>query len=293
MRKLVLVYNPVSGNSLFKYKLDDLIQQFFEKDIMILLYRTQKDGLKGLCELIESVQTEGVLIAGGDGTVSIVLQELLSHDLHVSVGILPSGTSNDFATYVGLNKDLAAYIDAIAANHTMPIDVGQVNDQYFINVVGAGLAAGVAHSVKSEFKNTLGKMAYYLKGIGEVPKFRPMELEMEIDGVYSKESAFMFLVLNSGTVASFTNILPAKVNDGLLDFVLVKQCSWAELMALFVTILAGKDVCAHKCVTYSQAKSIRVWSAEEIESDLDGELGPYLPLEIQVLESRLNMYCLP
>lgn len=290
MRKLVLVYNPVSGNSLFKHKLDEVFQIFGDEGFCIIPYRTRKDGLVGFVDLVRSVSPEGVLIAGGDGTVSLVMQEIIQNKLDVAVGIIPSGTSNDFARYVGLDGSLPAYARAIAEQHTMMIDVGQVNDRYFINVVGAGLAAGVAHSVHADLKNTLGKMAYYLRGIGEVPRFRPMEIELEIDGVPYKESVFMFLVLNSGTVAGFPNVLPAKVNDGLLDIVLVTQCNWADLMALFVGLIAGKDVRLQKCVQYYQAESIKVCSDEEVESDIDGELGPYLPLEIKAVPAAIKLY---
>lgn len=290
MRKVVLVYNPVSGNSLFKHKLDEVFQVFGDEGICVIPYRTRKEGLIGFADLVRSLSPEGVLIAGGDGTVSLVMQEIIRHQLQVAVGIVPSGTSNDFARYVGLDGNLAAYARAVAEKRTMMIDVGQVNDRYFINVVGAGLAAGVAHSVDAGLKNTLGKMAYYLRGIGEVPRFRPMEIELEIDGVLSKELVFMFLVLNSGTVAGFPNVLPAKVNDGVLDIVLVTQCNWADLMALFVGILAGKDVRQQKCVKYYQARSIKVWSKEEIESDIDGELGPYLPLDIKAVSAAIELY---
>lgn len=290
MRKVVLVYNPVSGNSLFKHKLDEVFQVFGDEGICVIPYRTRKEGLTGFVELVQSVSPEGVLIAGGDGTVSLVVQEILCAKLDVAVGILPSGTSNDFARYVGLSGDLPSYARAVAENRTMMIDVGQVNDRYFINVVGAGLAAGVAHSVHADLKNTLGKMAYYLRGIGEVPRFRPMEIELEIDGVPYKELVLMFLVLNSGTVAGFPNVLPAKINDGMLDIVLVNQCSWADLVSLFVGILAGKDVRLHKCVQYYQAQSIKVCAEEEIESDIDGELGPYLPLEIKAVPAAVRLY---
>lgn len=290
MRKIILVYNPVSGNSLFKHKLDEVFEVFGDVGIAVIPYRTRKEGLVGLADLVRATEPEGVLIAGGDGTVSLVMQEILIEKLDVAVGIVPSGTSNDFAKYVGLDGHLPAYAKAVAEKRTMMIDVGKVNDRYFINVVGAGLAAGVAHSVDAGLKNSIGKMAYYLRGIGEVPKFRPMEIELEIDGVPYKELVYMFLVLNSGTVAGFPNVLPAKVNDGVLDIVLVSQCSWAELMTLFVGILSGKDVRLHKCVRYYQAKTITVRAEEEIESDIDGELGPMLPLHIEAVPKALRLY---
>lgn len=291
MKKLILVYNPVSGDALFKYKLDDIFAQFLENDCIIIPYRTRKDNEKSFIDFLHSVDVEGIVISGGDGTVHEIINLMIRHDVNLPIGIIASGTSNDFASFLGINEDIDAYIRAIARGKVMPIDIGQIGEKYFINVASAGVLTSVAHKVDAGLKNAIGKMAYYLKGLGEIPSFRALDLTIRADNEVLREKVFLFVIINSGTVGSMKNLATnAKINDGKLDMIIVKQCSIPELMALTVELLAGNDITKRNNVTYLQAANIKIESTEMVESDLDGELGPKLPLEIKTLQGKLNLF---
>ena len=138
---------------------------------------------------------------------------------------------------MGLADDLDLYIDTIVAGHSVPVDLGRVGSEYFINVASAGMLTSVAHEVDVRLKNAFGKMAYYLRGIGELPRFRALKLQIEADGEVFEERAFLFVVVNSSIVGSLKNVaVDAKVNDGKLDMVLLQHCSLPELM----TVIAQK-----------------------------------------------------
>jgi YegS/Rv2252/BmrU family lipid kinase len=216
---------------------------------------------------------------------------MIKNDIDLPIGIIASGTSNDFASFLGINEDIDAYIRAIARGKVMPIDVGQIGEKYFINVASAGVLTSVAHKVDAGLKNAIGKMAYYLKGLGEIPSFRALDLTIRADNEVLREKVFLFVIINSGTVGSMKNLATnAKINDGKLDMIIVKQCSIPELMALTVELLAGNDITKRNNVTYLQAANIKIESTEMVESDLDGELGPKLPLEIKTLQGKLNLF---
>lgn len=291
MKKLILVYNPVSGDAFFKYRLDDIIEKFLQHHCVIIPFRTSKDNLAMLASLVGSIAADGVVVAGGDGTVSQVINILLQQNVELPVGIIPSGTSNDFASYTGLGEDLDSYIAAIAQGAVVPVDVGQINGQYFLNVASAGLLTSVAHSVDSALKNILGKIAYYLKGLGELPHFRSLKMTIRADGQVIEEELFLFLILNSGTVGSIANLIPARIDDGKLDLLIVKQCGIPELMTLLISLLTSKNPAQHRSVIYLQARHIAIACSETVESDVDGELGPNLPLEITAVSGKLKLFC--
>ncbi len=291
MKKLILVYNPVSGDALFKYKLDDIFAQFLANDCIIIPYRTRKDNQKSFIAFLNSVDVEGIVISGGDGTVHEIINLMIKNDIDLPIGIIASGTSNDFASFLGINEDIDAYIRAIARGKVMPIDIGQIGEKYFINVASAGVLTSVAHKVDAGLKNAIGKMAYYLKGLGEIPSFRALDLTICADNEVLREKVFLFVIINSGTVGSMKNLATnAKINDGKLDMIIVKQCSIPELMALTVELLAGNDITKRNNVMYLQAANIKIESTEMVESDLDGELGPKLPLEIKTLQGKMNLF---
>ncbi|MBQ5651100.1 MAG: acylglycerol kinase family protein, partial [Selenomonadaceae bacterium] len=97
MKKIVLVYNPVSGKAKFKRSLDNIIGKLQRRGCMVIPYRTTPEN-KDLAEFIRQAEPEGVIAAGGDGTVHEVVNLVMHEGFDVPVGIIGSGTSNDFAT---------------------------------------------------------------------------------------------------------------------------------------------------------------------------------------------------
>lgn len=290
MKKFVLVYNPISGHATFRRKLDPIIEAFQQRSCMLIPYRTQLDD-SALPEFLREAAPDGVLAAGGDGTLHEVVNVLLKNDMKLPVGIIGSGTSNDFASYLQVKDDLEGYIAHIAEGRTRPIDIGQVNDGYFVNVASAGMLTSVAHEVDVRLKHAMGKVAYYLRGLGELPRFRPLKLHIEADGQVYDEAAFLFVVVNSDIVGSIKHAAAkAQVDDGMLDLLLVRQCSLPELMAFTAELVAGRMKPDAKHLLYVQAKSFVIQSSEALESDVDGERGPQLPLTINTLPRALDVF---
>lgn len=204
MKKFLLAYNPVSGDAMFKKKLDDIINQFQSRDCIIMPYRTKKESFDPFfANCVRNVNADGIIAAGGDGTLHKIINMTLKENLDVPVGIIPSGTSNDFASHLGIDAKFDEYINSIITGKTQYVDVGSIGDEYFINVISAGMMTGVAHEVDTRLKNTFGKLAYYFRGLGELPRFRGLDFTIEADGEIIKEKIFFVLVINSPVVASF------------------------------------------------------------------------------------------
>lgn len=294
MKKFLLAYNPVSGDAMFKKKLDDIIQQFQSRDCIIMPYRTIKDDFDPFfAKSVRDVDADGVIAAGGDGTLHKIVNMMLHEKLDVPVGIIPSGTSNDFASHLGIEVDFDKYLENIIAGHTQPVDVGYVDksDTYFINVVSAGMMTSVAHEVDTRLKNSFGKLAYYFRGLGELPRFRGLDFSVEFEGETIREKGFFVLIVNSPVVASFKNVAPdAKIDDGKLDLLLLRQCNIPELMKIVADTVSGRFSADNKNVIYKQAASFKFSSPDPVESDLDGELGPQLPFEVRTVKHALNMF---
>lgn len=289
MKKIVLVYNPVSGKARFKRRLDNIIGKLQRRDCMVIPYRTTPEN-ENLAEFIRQAAPEGIIAAGGDGTVHEVVNLVMHEGLDLPVGIIGSGTSNDFATYLRL--DTEDYFDRIADGKIMEVDLGKVGDEYFINVASAGMVTSIAHEVDVKLKNTFGKLAYYVQGLKTLPQFKALDMVIRTEDEEIREKAFLFLIVNSSVVASFKNAArQASVQDGKLDLLLVKQCGIAELMTLTAELLAGKDVSGRREVVYRQAASFEVSCDTELVSDLDGELGPRLPLKIETIPRALKLFC--
>lgn len=288
MKKLVIVYNPVSGKAVFKKRLDEIIEKLQNRDCMVIPYRTTPEN-SNLLEFIRLAEPDGIIAAGGDGTVHEIVNLVMKENLRLPVGIIGTGTSNDFATFLRLDTD--EYFDRIAQGKTMAIDLGRVGDHYFINVASAGMVTSIAHEVDTRLKNVFGKLAYYVHGLKSLPQFRALNLTIRTETEEFHEKAFLFLVVNSSVVASFKNAaVQASVQDGMLDLLIMKQCNMAELMLVTTELLAGKDISGRKEVIYRQASYFEVECDEELISDLDGEAGPSLPMKIETVPKAIEIF---
>ena len=292
MKKILLVYNPVSGSAVFRKKLDAIIESLQRRKMLPVLYRTRaENSVEEFFECVKISDVQGILAAGGDGTLHRVINWIKKFEINLPVGIIGSGTSNDFATHLKIS-DLEKYFDSIAENKIRPIDLGLVNgEEFFINVASAGVFTSIAHEVDSRQKNALGKIAYYLHGLGELPKFKTVELEVKADGKIYCLEAFLFLVLNSPSVAGMKKITDAaKIDDGKLDFLALKKSSPRKLLNLTQKLLAGKCVNSDQNVFYLQAKTFEINSSSDLISDLDGEIGDHLPIKVETVRNALNFF---
>ena len=281
MKKLVLVYNPVSGKAVFKKRLDEIIFKLQSRGCMVIPYRTTPENAN-LLDFIKIAAPDGIIAAGGDGTVHEIVNLIMKEQLNIPMGIIGTGTSNDFATFLKL--DTEEYFDRIAAGKTKKIDLGKVQDKYFINVVSAGMVTSIAHEVDTRLKNAFGKLAYYVHGLKTLPSFRALDITVRTEKEVFHEKAFLFLVVNSSVVASFKNAaVQASVQDGVMDLLIMKQCNMKDLMVVTTELLAGKDISQRKEVIYRQAASFEVECSEPLTSDIDGEIGPELPLRIETV----------
>ena len=286
MKKLVLFYNPVSGHAAFKNKLDWMVEAFQRRGILVVFYRTRKEGNEAFIPFVREVNPDGLLVAGGDGTVHEIVNLMMRGHLDLPLGIIGSGTSNDFATYLGVNADLEAYLDTIVSGRSL------VDGTYFINVASGGAMACIAHEVNVRIKNSLGKMAYYLKGIGDLPKFRYFPLKIEADGAHYELETFLFVIINSPVVGSMKNVARGvAVDDGKLDLLSIGKCSIPKLMSITADLIAGKPVSERENVLHVRAKSFCIESGIPVESDIDGECGPMLPLTIETVPRAVAIYC--
>lgn len=291
MKKIVLFYNPVSGHAAIKNKLDTLVEAFQRRRMLLLPYRTRAGGNEGLVSFLQETRPDGLLAAGGDGTVHEAANLLIKTGLSIPLGIIGCGTSNDFATYLNINTDFEGYFDRIAAGKTCFTDLGKIGDDYFINVASAGMMTSIAHEVPPRLKNSLGKLAYYLKGLEELPRFRSFPLTVTADGKVHQLDVFFFLIINSPMVASMKHVGDGiRIDDGKLDFLAVRKCSPVQLMSIARELLAGKPVAEKDSVLHLQAEEFIVSTEEKVASDIDGEAGPALPLHVETVPRVLELF---
>ncbi len=294
MKKVQLIYNPVAGNKSFPNYLDTFIQKFQQAGYSSRIFRTTTDSTmsEALAEVDNSYYA--IIVAGGDGSVNQVINIMKRRNLDVPLGVIPAGTANDFANNLNMPADFNRCFDLILNNRVKEVDLGVVNGEYFVNVCAGGLLSRVSHDIDRKFKNTLGKLAYYLKGIEQIPKLRPIPLRITTSKEVLEEEVYLFLVLNSNGAGGFTKLAPeAVLDDGLFDFIGIKARPLHEIAALFLKIIQGEHL-DDKNVIYRQDNYFKLECIDDTYSthfaDVDGEKGPSLPVDVSLVNKKLKIF---
>ncbi len=292
MKKAKIICNPNSGRKILQRNVSNL-----EKIIRENGYYVDTHMTKGELDAMDAAsrackENYHILISiGGDGTVNEVVNGIMINDHKPKLAIYPAGTVNDFATYLKIPKSIKEFAQIIVKEKTIKIDVGLAGDRYFLNVAAAGLLTDVAYKVSSEAKTVLGKFAYYLEGLRELPKqiFEPIKIKYKINDIEEEKEILFFLIANTPSVGGFKNIAPdARVDDGKFDLLIVEKSQFIDVAAIFLRVLSGNHI-DHPNLQYIQIDNFSVSSNDDIYIDLDGEQGGRLPIEFKVIKGIIDL----
>lgn len=288
---ILLYYNPYSGSGIFQHNLDRIIERCQEKGFQVVPVRAARGlVIDEALSKIDQNEYDRIIAAGGDGTMNLCVNAMVKHDIHLPMGLLPSGTANDFAYYFELPTGVEALLDIALGDKTTKADVGKVNDRYFINVAALGAMVDVSQRTDPNLKNALGTMAYYLKALTELPQIHPMNVRLTTPDKIYEEQIYFMVVMNGESAGGFRKLSPnSSISDGKLDVVAFRKMPLVEFGPLLFEVVNGRHP-ENKNVLYFQTDSLKIESDEDIDTDIDGEHGEKLPLEFGVIERRLDVF---
>lgn len=280
MKRARLIYNPTSGREAIKKSLPDVLAKLEAAGYEASCHATTGEG-----DATEAARVaiergyEVVIAAGGDGTIYEVVNGLADAENRPKLGIIPVGTTNDFARAIHVPRSIDQAVDIITANHTMPIDIGKMNEKYFINIAGGGRLTELTYDVPSKLKTMLGHLAYYVKGIEMLPSLKPTEVTIEYDGKIYEGEIMLFLVANTNSVGGFEKLAPdASLNDGMFTLLILKKTNLADFIRIASLAMRGEHI-HDRNVIYVKANRIKVTTKKEMMLNLDGEFGGVAPAE--------------
>ena len=289
-KKVLLFYNPFAGDGIFSNYLDKITEAFREKHMLLILLRANGEGLLDDFFEHEDMETyDRILVAGGDGTINIVVAAMVKHDVHVPLALFPVGTANDLSHYFDYPEHMSELTEIARNDKYTYMDVGTVNGRTFVNVLAMGMLVDVSQKTDPNMKNTLGVMAYYLRGLAEVPKLKPIPIKITTPEFEKKVKMYAMLVMNGRSAGGFRRAAPgAVINDGLFDVIVFEDMPVVTIAPLLLEVLTGQHT-ENKNVMYFKTNSLQIESTEEVSTDVDGEEGESLPLDIKMLHNRLKI----
>jgi diacylglycerol kinase (ATP) len=295
--KLLMVFNPHAAGGRAARLLPnvrDALARFADVDVL----QTLGPG-HALVQVTETdlSRYDGLVAAGGDGTLFEVLNGLYAHpkERRVPLGLVPVGTGNAFARDLGLLPgNWEKGVALIGRREPRPMDVGRVemdgggDSFYFLNIIGAGLPVDAMRT--AEKLKFVGSSAYSLAAFWRAMILKTYPLVLEIDGKRLEQKALFVEISNTRyTGTSFLMAPSALVDDGLLDVTVVRRLPRWRLLRLFPTIYRGRHV-AYEEVFTCQARSIRICAPDHLVLAPDGELRGQTPATVTCLHRDLEMF---
>ncbi|MDR1246375.1 MAG: YegS/Rv2252/BmrU family lipid kinase [Clostridiales Family XIII bacterium] len=289
--KVLLFYNPNAGNGVIKNNLDTIIERFQKKGLLVIPVRADMKPNR-LTDVFRRMRFDEYLkfiAAGGDGTIHTAVNAMIGNNTDMPLAVFPVGTANDFASYFDLPNKLDDMIEIALEERYTSVDIGVANGRCFVNVLAMGMIADISQRTDPNLKSTLGLISYYLKGVSELPNLRPVPVKLSCDEFNLEASIYFMLVMNGRSAGGFRRLAPnAVMDDGLLDVMLFREMPIMELAPLLLAVMTGQHPVNKNVVSFKTA-GLRVESEQPITTDLDGETGDSLPVEISVLHKGLRV----
>ena len=273
MKKMLFIMNPISGQKKAAKFLPEIISLFNRADYEVITYLTGCQGDATRMAALRGGDVDIVVCCGGDGTFNETITGLLENDIHVPVGYIPSGSTNDLANSLKLSSNPLKAAQDILEGTPAVYDVGKFGSRYFSYVASFGAFTQTSYTTPQSIKNLLGHTAYVLSGISELSQIRKEHVRMEIDGEIVEDDFLFGAISNSTSVGGVLTLDPKVVNmsDGLLEILLVRAPHNLTEITECLQAFQAQDYNNCAMVTFRSARRIRILANPSMLWTLDGE----------------------
>ncbi len=285
----IFIINPTAGhgrtNNAFNM-IEDIIEN---KNVHCEFKFTSAAGQA--TEFAKDAVTQGfthIISVGGDGTSHEVVNGLIGSS--AVFGVVPSGSGNDFPKAASIPLDTRLAIETVFSGKERAVDVGKLGDKYFINGLGIGLDGAVSHRFK-KLKLLRGQLGYLLGSVQEALTFKGFPVQVKIDDWNYRGTLLLTGASNGLYQGGKFKLAPeAKIDDGLLDFHIIKDMSIINRLIKIPKVLEGSHSDLNE-VEIIRATNMEISLETRIPAHMDGE--PFYLEEgthrIEIVPSGLRM----
>lgn len=274
-RHILYIINPIAGT---RTKKD--LQQFIEKKTAAagFAYQVFPSVASGdytfLLPIIKEQGITDVVVAGGDGTISQVVNSL--REQPVNFGIIPCGSGNGLALSAGISKQPEKALQVVLTGKSIPADAFMINGHFSCMLSGIGFDAKVAHEFAQQSQRGLKTYASLVSR--NFFKAAPYSFTIETNGIRFSTEAYFISIANSNQFGNHVTIAPkASLSDGLLDIVIIRKMNKPMLLLhLLKQVISGKPKKAdekmlQQSVLYFQTAGITIHNPDAAPLHIDGD----------------------
>ncbi len=292
MGKLLLIVNPTAGKAKARDNLLPIVDTLNKGGWQVEVHVTQSrlDAMETAAARGGSVDL--LVCSGGDGTLSETISGMMRLENPPRLGYIPAGSTNDFASSLGIPRKAVDAARNVVNGTPIPIDIGQFcGRRNFVYVAGFGAFTEVSYMTPQEKKNLLGHQAYMIEGMKSLANIKSYHMKVESDE-FSMEEDFIFgMVTNTTSVGGFKGLVARNValDDGLFEVLLIRTPTTAmELTNILSSMITKEEY--NEYVHRFLASRLHITCSEPVDWVLDGEFGgAEQEVEIENLTKRIEI----
>lgn len=275
MRKLLFILNPQAGQRRANRFLPEIIRLFIDNGYQCETYVTGASGEATKYLALNRERYDLVVCAGGDGTLNETIAGALSAGMDCPLGYIPCGTTNDYASSIGLSPDVLQATRDIMEGREQTLDVGTFNGRYFVYTATCGAFAKASYTTPQAAKNMLGHLAYILEGVKDLTAIKPIHMRVRTDEAVLEDDFIFCSVTNSTSVGGILKLDEQMValNDGRFEVTLVRNPVSPGQLSSILMALTTQSV-PNEMIHFFSARHINIETGERVEWTLDGEREP-------------------
>lgn len=291
---LILIHNPHAGIDP-QSNTPLLLEQIHSYGNVVSLITTDPD-----TSIVKELETykdkaEAVVVAGGDGTISMVSQALVDLNMDIPLLIVPLGSTNEIAkTYQIPEGNILKALELLRNGEVTPVDIGLMNEnQTFFYSLSFGNFTHVTYRTPQPWKNRLGHAAYWLYGFFKFRGLKIYKFKIEAEEMFVDQGSYVFGgISNSLSMGNVFHYDPREVsfNDGKMELILIRKPRSLKEFRLTLTALVKRN---YDISTFVRQKvdSVTFMSSKRHSWNIDGEFaGKHDQVAVRVLPQRLKLY---
>lgn len=294
-KKALLIINPCSGIDRKRVGALEIINKLSSANFDFEVETTKCQGDATTIVKEKGNNCDIILCCGGDGTLNETINGVLKLEKRVPVGYIPSGSTNDLATTLGIPVGVGPATNMILNGKTNGYDVGLFQGRYFNYIASFGAATDLSYTTPQKWKNLFGHNAYVFYGVGVrmIPMlagFRPTYMKIEYDGGVIEDKFYFGAISNTTSVAGVFKYDNIKLNDGYFELLLVRGLK-SNLDAFGILNKVIRKDYSGDNIIFTKTKKVKITCDQKVPWTLDGEFGgEHGNVDISIVHNAYDIY---
>jgi YegS/Rv2252/BmrU family lipid kinase len=284
--KLSVIVNPAAGGGRAGRALDGVQASLQRLGLEHRVHTTRSLDHARVLARSAAAAGETAVAFGGDGLIGAVAGALRDSD--GLLGVLPGGRGNDFARALGVPLDPRAACDVLATGTIRSLDLGEVNGRTFVGIASCGIDAD-ANRIANRSRCVRGNLVYSYAALRALAQWRAAAFTITLDGGRPHTiTGYTIAVANSSSYGGGMRLAPAaRLDDGLLEIVVIAQMTKLRVVRLLPTVFWGGHV-NHAGVEVLQCRRIEIAASRRLEVYADGDPIADLPATVCALPGAVR-----